>query len=171
MIKGKRVKNKLFRIMASFLFFWAVQPGAVSSETNPETGTGPECARDISGKGSLQASVQSKFKLSGLKDPFKPFILEQKASVAPKAGKPRTYLETVDLSQLELIAIIVSPDDRWAMLRDVKGIGYVVKHGTPVGIDGGRVHQISPGEIIIRSNHRNAKGETIKRDTAKRLFQ
>lgn len=170
-MKGKRARNKLFRIMASFLFFGAAQPGIMFSATNAGAGTGPESDQDISGNGSLQASVQRKFKLSGLKDPFKSFVLEQEAAIARKASKPRTYLETVDLSQLELIAVIVSPDDRWAMLRDAKGVGYVVKPGTSVGIDGGRVYQIHPGEIIIRSTNKNSEGETIERDTAKRLFQ
>lgn len=107
----------------------------------------------------------------GLRDPFRSFILEQRAVEGEKAKKPRTYLETVDLSQLELIAVVVAPEDSWAMVRDAKGIGYVVKTGTPIGLDGGRVHQIRPGEVIIRSSHRDARGRIVERETAKRLEQ
>lgn len=158
--------------MAASFLFWAATPGITFSATDPRVGMKPESAQDNSADLSAQASGHhNKFNPSGLKDPFKSFILEQEASAGRKASKPRTYLETVDLSQLELIAVVLSPDDRWAMLRDAKGIGYVVKPGTAVGIDGGKVHQIRPGEIIIRSTYRNAKGETLQRDIPKQLVQ
>jgi Tfp pilus assembly protein PilP len=157
-------------MMASFLF-WAATPGNTFSATDPGTGMAPESTRDAPADRSAQASGHKKFNPSGVKDPFKSFILDQEAPAGRKASKPRTYLETVDLSQLELIAVVLSPDDRWAMLRDAKGIGYVVKPGTPVGIDGGKVHQIRPGEIIIRTTYRNAKGETLQRDIPKQLVQ
>jgi len=53
--------------------------------------------------------------------------------------KPKTYLETLDLSQLELIAIIVGTKGNYAMVKDSKGTGHVVQKGTAIGTNGGFV--------------------------------
>jgi len=161
--------NRLFRMGAIFLFFGGAQPGIIFSTTNPAAGMESIAAPDRSGDGPPQDSVRKNFKLSALRDPFESFVLKQQAPEGRVAGKPRTYLETVDLSQLDLIAVILSPDDRWAMLRDAKGIGYIVKRGTRVGNAGGKVYRIGSGKIIIRSKHRNSEGKPVERKTVKRL--
>jgi len=90
----------------------------------------------------------------GKTDPFKSFIAEQEEPEKKKRKKPRTYLETLDLSQLDLIAIIVGPKGNFAMVRDAKGLGYVIKKGTPIGINGGVVDQVKEKEVVIREGSR-----------------
>ena len=41
---------------------------------------------------------------------------------------PRTPLERIDLSQLKLVAIIVSKSGNTALLEDATGKGYVIKN-------------------------------------------
>jgi hypothetical protein len=91
----------------------------------------------------------------GKTDPFKPFIAEQEETTRKEPRKPRTYLETLDLSQLDLIAIIVGPKGNFAMVRDAKGIGYVIKEGTGIGINGGVVQQVKEKEVIIREGSKD----------------
>ncbi len=168
----QKAKSKLTQIAVFFLLFPALAPAVPTlSATEPETGKKAESAGDVEVDNAVNGVVHRKFSAVNLKDPFKSFILEQETPRGEPERKPKTYLETVDLSQLELIAVIVSPEDRWAMLRDAKGIGYVVKNGTPVGIDGGKVHEIRPGEVVIRSAHKNAEGQSVVRETVKRLVQ
>lgn len=171
MPKEKRARKHLLRMMVFFVFFGVGRPALPFCGMDPVAGKDGISVPRPSEKGLLQAPFQKKSKPSRLKDPFKPFILEPEPVAGGKAGKPRTYLESVPLSQLELIAVVVAPEDRWAMLRDAKGIGYIVKPGTPVGIDGGSVCRIRPGEIVIRCIDRNSEGEMIKRDTVKRPLQ
>jgi Tfp pilus assembly protein PilP len=66
-----------------------------------------------------------------------------------------TYLETLDLSQLDLIAIIVGPKGNFAMVRDAKGLGYVIKEGTAIGINGGVVRQVKEKEVVIREGSKD----------------
>lgn len=148
---------------AAFVMIPASPPVAAAVPENP--------SGDGAGNDAEPAAARRTFNPEGLKGPFKSFILEQETPEGVKARKPRTYLETVDLSQLELIAVIVAPEDSWAMVRDAKGIGYVVKSGTPIGLDGGQVHEIRAGELVIRSRHRDAQGEVVDRETVKRLVQ
>jgi len=94
----------------------------------------------------------------GKTDPFQSFIHVQESVEEKRKRKPKTYLETLDLSQLDLIAIITGPKGNWAMLRDAKGFGHVIREGTAVGMNEGVVSQIKDQEIIIRENHTDFKG-------------
>lgn len=57
--------------------------------------------------------------------------------------KARTELQTLNLSQLTLTAIVKSGSGHWAMVRDPKGQGYILKEGTRIGTNGGVVSRIA----------------------------
>ncbi len=105
----------------------------------------------------------------GKTDPFKSFIALQEEMEEKKRRKPRTYLETVELSQLQLTVIITSEKENWAMVRDAKGLGHVIKKGTYIGTDGGIVYEITDDEVIIREEYKDFRGNTKYRDRTKRL--
>jgi len=107
---------------------------------------------------------------TGKTDPFKSFIAEQESVEEKKKRKPKTYLETLDLSQLDLIAIIISQKGNWAMVRDSKGIGHVIRKGTPIGLNEGVVYEIKEKELIVREKHKDFRtGQAKDKDTAKKL--
>ena len=106
---------------------------------------------------------------TGKTDPFKSFIALQEEMEEKKRRKPRTYLETVDLSQLELTAIITSQEENWAMVRDSKGLGHVIKKGTYIGTNGGVVHEIKKKEVIIREEFKDFRGNTRHKEISKKL--
>lgn len=106
---------------------------------------------------------------SGKTDPFKSFIAEQEEMAEKQKRKPRTYLETLDLSQLELIAIITGPAGNYAMVRDSKGVGHVIVKGTSIGTNGGVVERITDREVVIREEYRDFKGATKFKDVTKKL--
>ncbi len=105
----------------------------------------------------------------GKTDPFRSFLIERKVIKEKTKKKPKTYLETLDLSQLNLTAIIISPKGNWAMVRDAKGIGYVITKGTPIGTNGGVVHQINDGEIIVHEKYMDVKGQVKLKEISKKL--
>jgi Tfp pilus assembly protein PilP len=108
---------------------------------------------------------------TGKIDPFKSFIAEQESVEEKKKRKPKTYLETLDLSQLDLVAIILSRSGNWAMVRDSKGLGYVIKKGTPIGINEGVVHEIKAKEVIVREQYKDLRqGQVRYKDTHKKLL-
>ena len=107
----------------------------------------------------------------GKTDPFKSFIAEQESVEEKKKRKPRTYLETLDLSQLDLVAIILSQNGNWAMVRDSKGVGHVIKKGTAIGLNEGVVHVINEKEVIVREKHKDLRTGQVKvKDTPKKLL-
>ena len=105
----------------------------------------------------------------GKTDPFKSFIALAEDMEEKKRRKPTTYLETVELSQLQLTVIITSKKENWAMVRDSKGLGHLIKKGTFIGTDGGIVHEITDKEVIIREEYRDFRGETKYRERTKSL--
>lgn len=82
-------------------------------------------------------------------------LAKMKEAAAEKLRRlraPRTELQKLKLHQLLLTAIVESPKGEWAMVRDEKGMGYVLKKGTAIGVMGGRVAKISGSQkkIIIK---------------------
>ncbi|MBN1106760.1 MAG: pilus assembly protein PilP [Deltaproteobacteria bacterium] len=108
---------------------------------------------------------------TGKTDPFKTFLAEPQEVGEDKkvARRPKTFLETVDLSQLELIAIVVGPKGNWGMVRDSKGVGHVIQKGTLIGTNGGVVHAITDKEVTIREEYKDFKGKAQYKDIAKKL--
>lgn len=136
-----------------------VAPGG----TNLQTG---EQKTDL---GIEKKNIITLYDPAGKIDPFKSFIAEQEEIQEKRKRKPKTYLETLDLSQLILSAIIVGPKGNWAMFRDSKGTGHVIKKGTYVGINGGTVHQITDKEVIVREEYTDIKGRVQHRDIKKEV--
>lgn len=106
---------------------------------------------------------------TGKTDPFKSFIAEQEEMEEKAKRKPKTYLETLDLSQLELIAVIVGAKGNYAMVKDSKGTGHVIQKGTAIGTNGGFVERITDREVVIREEYKDFKGTVRYKDIAKKL--
>lgn len=169
MPRSKR-RGSLFLALA-FCFLAAGAEG--STEEGVYKSTLPPKPAEVAAVGATatpsneaQASI---YDPSGKTDPFKSFILEQEELAEKVKRKPRTYLETLDLSQLELIAIITGSQGNYAMVRDSKGVGHVVVKGTAIGTNGGVVDKITDSEVIIREEYRDFRGTTQTRDVSKKL--
>jgi Tfp pilus assembly protein PilP len=105
---------------------------------------------------------------TGMTDPFKSFIAIRAEREEKKKRKPRTYLETLDLSSLNLSVIVIGPKGKWAMVQDSKGLGHVIKEGTAIGTNGGVVYQIKAGEVVVREEYSDFRGRKRFRDIAKK---
>jgi Tfp pilus assembly protein PilP len=103
-------------------------------------------------------------------DPFKSFITVQEELQEKEAReKPRTYLETLDISQLTISAIMLTSGGNWALIRDSKGDGHVIKVGTPIGKKGGRVSEILEDRILVRERYKDIRGREIVTDRVMKL--
>ena len=100
---------------------------------------------------------------SGKVDPFKPlFSSEPALPVAdverPERRTPTTPLEMIDLSQLTLVGIVHSVDSKSALVEETSGKGYIVKEGSFIGVNSGKVVQIVQDKIIVEEEIENAIG-------------
>ena len=166
-------ENNLILLFFSFFFACACAYAQTAEEAIDQRETREEVSNvevtTDSEKPESEGNDNYIYDPRGKTDPFKSFIALAEDMEEKKRRKPRTYLETVELSQLQLTMIITSKRENWAMVRDSKGLGHLIKKGTFIGTDGGFVHEITDEEVIIREEYRDFRGNTKHRDRTKRL--
>jgi len=102
-------------------------------------------------------------------DPFKSFIILRRELEEKEQGKPKTYLETLDISQLTISAIVLGNKGNWALIRDSKGDGHVIKVGTLIGRKSGRVKKILEKEVVVTESYKDIRGRDIIKDISIKL--
>ena len=103
-------------------------------------------------------------------DPFKSFIIVRKELEEEKDKEaPRTYLETLDLSQLTVTAIVLSKKNKWALVQDSKGEGHVINIGTAIGRKRGQVVKILEREVVVREYDTDYRGNEVAADISLKL--
>lgn len=167
----KRKSNIFFLVSISILFIFdpaVASQGVIYKDPRPlkkvfavQTGTDKVEVEKEKEKGYL-------YDPTGKTDPFASFIAKREKIEKKQKRKPRTYLETLDLSQLILSVIVVSPKGKWAMVRDSKGLGHVIKEGTGIGTNGGVVHEIRAGKVIIREEYKDFRNQVQHKDIIKK---
>lgn len=100
----------------------------------------------------------------GKLDPFEPLFKKERVSLAVgkkniKRRKPLTPLERVNLSQLSLVGIIRAPSGSRALVQESSGKGYVVKKGTYIGTNSGKIIEILKDSIIIEEESEDIYGK------------
>jgi type IV pilus assembly protein PilP len=121
--------------------------------------------------GGIKTEMELTYNPAGRIDPFEPlFQIKGDKSVSGKGHSTLrdsrkdklTPLEKLDISQLKLTAIIIGPQNI-AMVQEATGKGYVVKRGTYIGINSGRVVEINKNEIIIEEEVEDILGKIVVR--------
>jgi type IV pilus assembly protein PilP len=109
-------------------------------------------------------------------DPFEPLFKDrpeqpqiETSDGKRKRRKPQTPLERVALSQIKLSAIMRSTSGNRALVEDATGKGYVIKKGTFIGLNSGRVVQIDKDRVVIEEEIENLMGELIVQNTELKL--
>lgn len=172
--KRREKRDSLFLLLIFVLFNFDVAL-ALQEVVYKDSRPPKKIAETQKEAGEQEATSEEKKELryaydpTGKPDPFKSFIAEQEEFEEKRRRKPKTYLETLDLSQLELTAIVISPKGKWAMVRDSKGLGHVIKKGTHIGTNFGVVSEIKEEEVIIREKYQDFKGQEKFKDVAKKL--
>jgi len=133
------------------------------------TSVGPSipAGADLSGTSALVKEsllLLGSYDPTGRINPFAPLFREQptelKASTKERAKRqPQTPLERVALSQLKVTALIRAPSGNRALVEDATGKGYVVQTGVYIGLNSGRVVEITNDRIIVEEEIEDVMGE------------
>jgi type IV pilus assembly protein PilP len=102
------------------------------------------------------------FSTAGKRDPFRPFTLSPRTNSRPRESL--SPLERYDLGQLRLVGVVWQVKEPTAMIEDSVGLGYIVKVGTPIGANEGKVKAIKPSEIVIEETYVDLYGAKKKRE-------
>lgn len=103
------------------------------------------------------------YKVEGKIDPFASIFSYKPSAQNDKKKKrliPLTPIEKVDLSQLKLVGIISASSGNKALVEDASGKGFVIKKGTRIGINSGRVIKILKDRVVVEEEAESILGET-----------
>lgn len=104
----------------------------------------------------------------GKVDPFEPLFREKPVVATAKAKRkkrvPRTPLEKIDLSQLRLVGIILAKSGNRALVEESNGKGYVIKTGTYIGTNAGKVVKIEKDKVIVAEEWEDVLGNVSLRN-------
>jgi type IV pilus assembly protein PilP len=101
-------------------------------------------------------------------DPFEPLYKDEPEIPAAKQSKrvkrvPRTPLERIDLGQLKLVGVIMAPSGNRALVQEASGKGYIIKEGTYIGLNSGRVVQIGKDRVVVEEEYEDIVGKISTR--------
>jgi type IV pilus assembly protein PilP len=103
------------------------------------------------------------YRLEGRPDPFLPFLHEKSQTNPDEIVDTHTQLTGMQLfepGQLTLVALVVTPKQKFAMVQDVTGKGYIIKKGTKIGRRG-VVKAIVPNRVIIEETAVTRSGRKL----------
>ena len=108
-------------------------------------------------------AVPGEYNGKGKIDPFAPLFNDKPAAVKKgerKKRMPMTPLERIDISQLKLVGIIMASSGNRALVEESSGKGYVVKKGTYIGVNSGKVVQIIQEKVVVEEEFEDVFGKT-----------
>ncbi|CAB1064260.1 hypothetical protein D1BOALGB6SA_9052 [Olavius sp. associated proteobacterium Delta 1] len=114
---------------------------------------------------SLPDGIPPMYNPTGKIDPFEPLIRVAVAKRTKKKIKriPRTPLERIELSQLKLVGIILASSGNRALVEESSGKGYVIKKGTYIGTNGGKIVQIQKEIVYVEEKFEDVFGKIQSR--------
>jgi Tfp pilus assembly protein PilP len=92
---------------------------------------------------------------AGNRDPFLSLI---KPKTAKERREGATPLESYDLSQMQLVAVVSDVQKGYALLRLPDGKHYTALLGTPMGLHAGKITSISSDSIVVEEQLYDYKG-------------
>ena len=116
--------------------------------------------------------IPSVYDPTGKIDPFEPLLRDKPVPVKKQRRKkriPQTPLERIELSQLKLVAIIVATSGNRALVEETTGKGYVIKTGTYIGTNAGKVVKIKKNKVIVEEEFEDVFGKIKTRQRELKL--
>jgi len=83
-------------------------------------------------------------------DPFRSYVRRQ-VTFDPESGS--SPLERCDITQLTVMGIIWGLEEPRALVRDPTGKGYIVRAGTPIGKNKGRILRIEDNKVVVKETY------------------
>jgi type IV pilus assembly protein PilP len=120
------------------------------------------------GQPAPSPSLVAVYDPSGKRDPFRPYVTAAQLAER-KAAAQLTPLQRLELAQLKLVAIVWGMRQNHAMVEDPGGTGYVLRVGTMIGPNGGRVARIAPDAVYVEESFRDAMGQLLRNEITLRL--
>ena len=158
------IKSVLFFTVSTFVYFLpahaAAQPQGTPNTPIEKNTAGPNTF--------VKVDTSFQYRYEGRPDPFLPFISDK----AESTHNPEEIIENdeqlsgmqlFEPGQLTLVGLVNTSDQKFAMVEDVSGKGYIIKEGTKIGRKG-VVRSIIPNKVLIEETAMTRAGKKITSD-------
>ena len=144
------------------------QPAAGASAAAAKAKTAAKKASRSAKKKSLGSAAQSYvYNPDGKRDPFRSILLDRANN--EQSDVPRAPLERFELQQLALSAIIWDAGRPRALVTDPGGKSFVIKKGSRIGKNSGRVVHIGDNLVLVKETYVDFAGEQSTKDVEMRI--
>ncbi|MEE4164918.1 MAG: pilus assembly protein PilP [Desulfocapsaceae bacterium] len=145
---------------ASFFFLCGALSAAVAQQTPQQDQVVNPVPIEIK-----KSADTFEYQIEGRPDPFLPFITERASSnenpdEIVDRDQVLTGMQLFEPGQLTLVALMVAGSNKYAMVQDFTGKGYVIEEGTKIGRRG-VVADIVENRIIIEEQALTRGGKTL----------
>ena len=103
----------------------------------------------------------------GRRDPFRPITLNVRTNTRRRENL--SPLERFEIGQLKLVGVVWSVKEPTALVEDSSGLGYMVKVGTPIGSNDGKVREVRRDSLIVEEFFVDLYGAKKRREVSMRL--
>jgi type IV pilus assembly protein PilP len=110
------------------------------------------------------AGIPAQYDPTGKIDPFAPLFQNRPVAIKKQKRKkriPQTPLERLDL--MKLVGIILASSGNRALVEEASGRGYVIKKGTYIGTNSGKVVKIKKEKVIVEEEFEDVFGKITTR--------
>ncbi|MBI5846444.1 MAG: pilus assembly protein PilP [Nitrospirae bacterium] len=138
----------------------------------------PEAAKPVPAAPSQQAAVPTAeikvekevyvYEPKDRRDPFTSLV-EVKPTGTRQALKGASPVESFDVDEIKLIAIVWDRQQSYAMITLPDNKSFTIRKGMTLGIYGGKVREITPDSVIITEKVKDYKGQLKIKDTILKL--
>lgn len=159
----------------------AIAPSADSGKEEAQAGIQmPEGKSESALREEVAALIGKKeqfYSRAGRIDPFEPFLRKPEPEAVSDEDRmlerriPRTPLEKIDLSQLQLTGVLRTSTTIKAMVQDGSGKGYIVSQGTYMGDKGGQINRILKDRVVVEEKYLDVFGKIAVRERELKLQQ
>jgi type IV pilus assembly protein PilP len=116
--------------------------------------------------------IQDKFYAYDPQERRDPFLsLVKKEKKRPKKTKGASPLESFSVEEIKLLAIASDKDESYAMILLPNRKTFTIKKGMVLGLEGGKVEEISAERVVIREYVKDYKGNLKPKDTVLKLHK
>jgi type IV pilus assembly protein PilP len=109
---------------------------------------------------AAKPSTQERYDFTGKKDPFRSYVVVSKVKLPlPPVTDKHLPIQQYEVNQFKILGIITGLAENRAMVLDPAGKSYVVKDGSFIGPNNGRVQKIMPTFVEVSEQYREDNGK------------
>lgn len=105
----------------------------------------------------------------GRRDPFLSLVKKEKKEAKRRPNAPP--IESFSVAEIKLLAIASDKDESYAVVLLPNKKSYTIRKGMALGLEGGKVEEISEEKVIIREFVKDFKGNIKPKDTVLKLHK